>query len=90
MAVEITAIRLPTGGTHEHITTFKWKNEDASTGQSSTAQMVEYIDGNGKAHVGSGSQTAPVGVVRPDGHAPYLRSYADGKWNNNLLSLPRF
>jgi hypothetical protein len=28
-----------------------------------------------------------VGVVRPDGRLPYLRTYADGDWNNNLLSL---
>ncbi|MES2178009.1 MAG: DUF3892 domain-containing protein [Gemmatimonadota bacterium] len=28
-----------------------------------------------------------VGVVRPSGHAAYLRTYADGDWNNNLLSL---
>ena len=28
-----------------------------------------------------------VRVVRPAGQAPYLRTYADGNWNNNLLSL---
>lgn len=28
-----------------------------------------------------------VGVVRPDRSLPYLRTYADGDWNNNLLSL---
>jgi hypothetical protein len=28
-----------------------------------------------------------VGVVRSPGRAPYLRTYADGDWNNNLLSL---
>ena len=28
-----------------------------------------------------------VGVVRPSGRAPYVRTYADGDWNNNLLSL---
>lgn len=28
-----------------------------------------------------------VGVVRPVGRPPYLRTYADGDWNNNLLSL---
>ena len=30
---------------------------------------------------------ADIGVVREAGKAPYLRTYADGKWNNNLLSL---
>ena len=28
-----------------------------------------------------------VGVVRPVGQHPYLRTYADGDWNDNLLSL---
>jgi len=30
---------------------------------------------------------ADVGVVRPAGRAPYLRTYADGYWNDNLLAL---
>lgn len=28
-----------------------------------------------------------VGVVTPDYGAPYLRTYADGYWNDNLLAL---
>ena len=28
-----------------------------------------------------------LGVVRESGKAPYVRTYADGQWNNNLLSL---
>ena len=28
-----------------------------------------------------------VGVVREQGKSPYIRTYADGNWNNNLLSL---
>lgn len=30
---------------------------------------------------------ANVGVVRETGKAPYLRTYADDTWNDNLLSL---
>ena len=30
---------------------------------------------------------ADIGVVRAAGHAPYLRTHADGDWNDNLLSL---
>ena len=30
---------------------------------------------------------ADIGVARETGKLPYLRTYADGKWNNNLLSL---
>jgi hypothetical protein len=32
-------------------------------------------------------QRAYVGVVRPTFGQPYLRTYADGDWNDNLLSL---
>ncbi|MBC8165328.1 MAG: DUF3892 domain-containing protein [Bryobacteraceae bacterium] len=28
-----------------------------------------------------------IGVVREAGKAPYLRTHADGKWNDNLLAL---
>ncbi len=29
-----------------------------------------------------------VGVVRPTGRAPYLRTNADNRWNDNLLAQP--
>lgn len=30
---------------------------------------------------------ADIGIVRPSGKAPFLRTHADGDWNDNLLSL---
>lgn len=30
---------------------------------------------------------AYIGVVREAGKAPYLRTFADGAWNDNLLAL---
>ncbi len=30
---------------------------------------------------------ADIGVVRAPGKTPYLRTHADGYWNDNLLSL---
>lgn len=30
---------------------------------------------------------ADIGVVRPAGRTPYVRTYADGFWTDNLLSL---
>jgi hypothetical protein len=29
-----------------------------------------------------------IGVVRQTGRTPYLRTHADGKWNDNLLAQP--
>jgi Protein of unknown function (DUF3892) len=41
----------------------------------------------GKAYVApDGSGRADIGVVRAAGHAPFLRTYADGYWSDNLLA----
>jgi hypothetical protein len=93
MSIRITHIRMSaTGSTHEHITDFKWKGyESGEVGQSSKAALVDWIDEkNGKAYVESSSTKVSVGVVKPQGRQPYLRTYANGEWNDNLLSLPRF
>ncbi|MFD6141291.1 DUF3892 domain-containing protein [Promicromonospora sp. NPDC060271] len=93
MSIEITHIRLSGSiRQHEYITHLRWKNEnDGSTGDSTKATLVDWIDNKkGVAHVGSGSVQVNVGTVHPDGGTPYLRTYADGKWTNNLLSLPEF
>lgn len=34
-----------------------------------------------------GGRRAEIGVVN-DPNGPYLRTYADGVWNDNLLALP--
>ncbi|WP_025155973.1 DUF3892 domain-containing protein [Leifsonia aquatica] len=93
MAVEITHVRYEGfSKTHEAIISYKWKNTgSAETGSSDKPTMVDWIDNkDGDAYVGSGTSCVNVGTVHPDTGRPYLRTYADGKWNNNLLSLPTF
>lgn len=93
MAVRITHIRFSTTTkTHETITDYKWTNlQDSSTASSTKATMVDWIDNRGgHAVVSSGSTQVDVGVVHPASGQPYLRTHADGTWNNNLLSLPTF
>lgn len=93
MAVRITHVRFSTmSKTHEAISHYKWVNlQDNSTDSSTKAVVVDWIDNkNGRAIVGSGSNQVEVGVVHPTSGQPYLRTYADGTWNNNLLSLPTF
>ena len=34
-----------------------------------------------------GGRRADIGVVREAGKTPYVKTHADGRWNNNLLSL---
>lgn len=93
MAVEITHVHYEgTTRTHESISSYKWKNlENGNTDFSSKATMVDWIDNKrGIAYVGSGASRVDVATVHPDMGLPYLRTHADGFYNNNLLSLPTF
>jgi Protein of unknown function (DUF3892) len=86
--VQITCIRKPhPQSAHEHITHvgnphvgWEWERErviasiDART---NTFYVIDPFTG----------KRSDVGVVRAAGKLPFLRTYADGDWNNNLLSL---
>ncbi|WP_084711442.1 DUF3892 domain-containing protein [Nevskia ramosa] len=85
---EITCITKPhPSSAHEHIShvgdprvPWKWPRE----------QVVASIEAKTNTFFVRDSQTgkrADVGVVRAAGKAPYLRTYADGVWTDNLLSL---
>ena len=93
MTIRITHVRLAGGTFHEHITTLWWTDPaDNKNGDSSKETVVGWIDDKGgTAYVQQpGTARADVGTVDPgNGRAKYLRTYADGAWNNNLLSLPR-
>jgi hypothetical protein len=88
MTTYITHIRMspPNANDHEHIAELRW-TQPAETGECSRSAMVEFIN-KGNAVFVHGTPDAQVGVV--NGTPPYLRTYADGVWTNNLLSLPRF
>lgn len=80
------------GHYHEHIEEVKWQNpETKEVGQTTVSRMVDWIDREkGVAKVTDGKRTVDVGVVRPVSGAAYLRTYADGVWTDNLLSLPKY
>lgn len=89
--VRITCITLSdTNKQHEHITHVgspqftppgtKWSVAQVVTAIESKQHTFYVTDGN--------SKRADVGVVTPTSGPKFLRTYADGKWNNNLLSLP--
>jgi hypothetical protein len=72
---------------HEHITHignpsagWRWTREDVVASIDSGSNKFFVVD----PVTGTRSD---VGVVRPAGRAPHLRTYADGIWNDNLLSL---
>lgn len=90
--VYIYAVHMGPGGSgHEHIASVKWKNPDnGKSGQSTREKMVEWISvQSGSAYVcGERAHLARVEVV--DADPPYLRTYADGSWTDNLLALARY
>ncbi|MBF6423022.1 DUF3892 domain-containing protein [Nocardia farcinica] len=92
MAVLFTHRRMSPGGTrNEHITHVKWRQEhDGETGFMSKPQAVKWLDDGNRAFVQGPHSRVEVGVVREAGKEPYLRTHANGKWDDNLLSLPLF
>jgi hypothetical protein len=91
MSVRVTHRRMSPGGwSNQHIVMVKWiSDQDSSVGESTREVMVDWIGNRGGyAYVQGSSALSQVGVV----HAapPYLRTHADGIWNDNLLALPTF
>ncbi|HEX4156433.1 MAG TPA: DUF3892 domain-containing protein [Acidobacteriaceae bacterium] len=87
--VQVTCITKPdVSSSHEHITHiggagWRWEREKvirSIEAKTNTFYVLDPLTG----------KKAYVGVVKPnDGRAPYLQTHADGRWNNNLLSLPQ-
>lgn len=88
--IYITQVRMSGGTSHQHIAAVRWTSAtDGNTGESTTAVMVSWIrDDKGDARVKDAQGEVRVGVV--DGTPSYLRTFADGRWTDNLLSLPRY
>ena len=88
MTTYITHIRMspPNSNEHQHIYEVRW-SQPGETGECSRSAMVEFINKDNVGFV-HGAPDAQVGVVNAT--PSYLRTYADGVWTNNPLSLPRF
>jgi hypothetical protein len=72
---------------HEHITHL---GNPAGNWMWTREKVVESIDAKTNTFYvldPANGTRADVGVVREAGKAPYVRTYADGYYNNNLLSL---
>lgn len=71
---------------HEHITrlggaNWNWSREEVIHSIDAGTNTFYVVDAQG--------HRSEVGVVDPgDGRARYLRTHADGYWNDNLLALP--
>jgi hypothetical protein len=89
--IEIAAVRLDGGDDHEHITDVLWQSA-SSYGVSTREALVDWLNaGNqNRAVVEGQEERVPLLVVEAPGHAPYVRTYADGAWTDHLLGLQRF
>ncbi|MEU8171189.1 DUF3892 domain-containing protein [Micromonospora sp. NPDC049004] len=90
--IQIVAIRLEGGTTHQHISRLWWVEPATSdTGNNSRAEIVSWIESqDGKAYVEDGrGHRVDVGVVRPAYGQKYLRTHANGVQTDNLLALPK-
>jgi hypothetical protein len=86
--VQVTCITKPhPQSPHEHITElgnprtgWRWSRE----------QVIASIEAKNNTFFVLNSRNGrrvDIGVVRPAGRPAYLRTHADGDWNDNLLSL---
>ena len=90
--IRITCITLSgSEARHEHITHVGSPQFTPSGSKWTVAQVVRAIEN--KEHTfyvrDNNGNRADVGVVDPgNGRSKFIRTYADGKWSDNLLSLP--
>lgn len=85
---QITCIVKPdVNSRHEHIThvgnpaaSWMWPREQVITSIDNKTNTFYVVDP-------ATGRRSDVGVVRQTRKAPFLRTYADGDWNDNLLSL---
>lgn len=94
MTVRITCVDKPSGNLqdpHEAISQYGWLDE--STGEtkySSRAQMVEYLNNGGQAYVRDRFGNQVFCMLKKSAHGTvFLQTVTDGKWTDNLLSLPK-
>jgi hypothetical protein len=86
--VQVTCITKPhPQSPHEHIAElgnqkagWKWSRDQVIASIDAKTNTFFVVD----PYTGKRSN---VGVVRPAGRPAYLRTHADGDWNDNLLSL---
>jgi hypothetical protein len=83
----VTCITKPhPNSSHEHITqlghppSWQWTRDQVIASIDARTNTFYVVDPRS-------GQRSEVGVVRPTGRPAYVRTHADGNWNDNLLSL---
>jgi hypothetical protein len=88
--IQITAVYMVGSEHHQHIAQLRWRDtSDNSTGAKSREDMVTFVRQNPVvAGVNDAQGWVPLRVV--EANSPYVQTYADGRWTDNLLALPRY
>lgn len=73
---------------HEHITHIGNNNNDWRMTREAAIQSIESKQNAFYTMDRTTGEKVFIGVVRETGKVPFLRTYANGKWNDNLLALP--
>lgn len=89
----ITKIHLVGGERHEHIAKMIWNDPEKPDEhiESTREQMVTFLTNKPREAYVYDAPTktrVTVGVVKAD--PPYVRTYRDGEWQDNLLNLPQY
>jgi hypothetical protein len=92
MSVRITCVTKPGGNQNPHtaITRLGWLNESSNQrGISTREELWQWIKNGGEAYVKDAlGNIVRVGADVNEHGTKYVRTYADGKWTDNLLALP--
>lgn len=88
--IQITAVHMEGNDWHEHIGEMRWLDTATGGGGTSTREeMVKFVrQFPNVAFVQGPTQIAYLRVHET--HPPYVQTYADNTWTDNLLSLPRY
>lgn len=93
--LDIIKRKMAGGQLHEHIAEVEYKNASGEIKKASRAAMVEWLD-KSKTNTAivrareDPSKFVYVGTVHPDHSPAFMRTFANGKWTDNLLSLPEY
>lgn len=91
MPIRITGIRKPGGANNAHaaISHYRWV-EDGKTVSTISERLtvVGWVDNGVTAYVSDGRNIANCHVRQNDNGTRYLQTVTDGKYSDNLLSLP--
>lgn len=91
MAINITGVRKPGGvqNPHEAISFYRWLED--GTGKSGITDrntVVGWVVAGTRAYVQDARGQVDCRVRASAADTRFLQTYADGRWTDNLLSLP--